>query len=423
MSITVKDKNFEKDFQFGRIALKNNLLTETQVADCLEVQKERRKQGIASVKFGSIVLAKGYMTRAQVMALLRAQKRLVEDHRRKGLQIPGYEILEVLGKGAVGTVFKAKQISMARLVALKVLHERWLDEEDFKKRFLMEARIVGQMSHQNLIQVYDFGAAANAYYFSMEYVDGPTVEDVIERNGPLPLTQAVDIIIQISRALNYIQRHKIVHRDVKPGNILLTRDGTAKLSDFGFVKSALDDRLFKAGFVLGTPDYISPEQATGQRDIDYRSDLYSLGASFYHMVTGRTPFTGAGSDVLRQHVRDEPPPVRSVNSAIPEGVAEIINRMMAKDPDDRYIDFGELFGDLELVRVGELPSSRRLAVGRTAIVRAFEAEKLKLARMEEERKDLADDMRRLRVWVWAGWAMATILLALFLVMVYVTTQN
>jgi eukaryotic-like serine/threonine-protein kinase len=288
-------------------------------------------------------------------------------------------------------VFKARQVSMNRLVALKVLHIQWINDEEFRKRFVLEARIVGKLSHQNLIQVYDVGRQGEYYYFSMEYVDGRTVEDMI-RESPrrqMEIGRAVELLLQVARAINYYKDFDIVHRDIKPSNIMVTRAGLVKLGDFGFVKSRLDKELGYEGMVLGTPDYIAPEQAMGKDNVDYRADVYSLGATFYHMLTGRPMFEGTPSRVMLAHTRDPMPDPRSYRPSLTEDVTVVLRRMLAKDPNQRYSNINNLFADLESLRETHTPKApNKYELGKSSIMRALNIEKSRHNEMESRMKAL-----------------------------------
>ncbi|MCZ7645846.1 MAG: serine/threonine protein kinase [Planctomycetota bacterium] len=410
---------------FEQVALENDLASEEQVKQCLAKQEEERANGGEITPIEDLMLEMGFMTEDNVRAVRTALDRLQRDEQKgEPVRIGNYEILGKIGDGGLGTVYKARQITMSRDVALKVLHKKWLSDEEFKKRFLLEARLAGRLSHQNLIQVYDVGRDRGLYYFSMEYIDGETVEDIIEREGPLEVTRAIDITMQVLRAITYIKKFDIVHRDIKPSNVMINRGGIAKLGDFGFVKSKLDHVISTEGEVLGTPDYISPEQAMGVENIDWRSDQYSLGASLYHMLTGRPPYEGSGSAVMRQHIKAELPDPRTINPEIPEAILHVLERTMAKDPNDRYQTTSEIFEDLELVKMGQDPTSDRLAVGKSTIIRAFKIEQKLVQRANSEVEVLQDELKRTRKYMLYSFVISGVLMvALVLVLVLLVFRN
>ncbi|MHC4914651.1 MAG: serine/threonine protein kinase [Planctomycetota bacterium] len=381
---------------FPQLAIENGLLNEAQVEECREVLAQEVAAGKPRRPVEEVIVERGYMTAEAARALNTALERLARDQNRTEPQkIGGYEIITTVGEGGLGTVYKARQISMGRLVALKVLHKKWLKDEEFKKRFLLEARLAGRLSHQNLIQVFDVGRQGDTLYFSMEYIDGETVEEIVDRDGAMDVDRALNISLQVLRAISYMKRFDIVHRDIKPGNIMLTKTGIAKLGDFGFVKSKFDALLAPDGEVLGTPDYISPEQAMGTEEIDWRSDVYSLGCTLYHMLAGNPPFDGTGSTVMRKHIRAELPSPREFNPEVPDAVCAVLERMMAKDPDDRYGNMDELFEDLEMVKMGQDPKSPRLDAGRSTILRVYRIERQRRDRTETE----VDRLRRHNLWM------------------------
>ena len=410
---------------FEQLAVENGLVTELQVRECLDAQEVARKEERDPEQVEDIMIAKGFMSQEEVRAVKTALGRMSRDEEKTGepLRIGNYEIIGKIGDGGLGTVYKARQISMSRDVALKVLHKKWLTDEEFKKRFLLEARLAGRLSHQNLIQVYDVGRDRGIYYFSMEFVDGETIEDMIERDGPLEPSKAVDFIIQVLRAITYIKNFDIVHRDIKPGNMMVTRKLIVKLGDFGFVKSKLDPMIATEGEVLGTPDYISPEQAMGMENIDWRSDQYSLGCSLYHMVTGKPPYEGSGSSVMRQHIKSDLPDPRTVNSKIPDAVVQVLERMMAKDPNDRYIDTDLFFEDLELVKIGHDPTIARLDAGKSTIIRAFKIEQVRAARAKTEVDILREEVERMRKYMWMAFLAAGLMFVLFVLIMFMKLNN
>jgi len=399
----------------GQLAVEAGLLEEDALLACRKAQEDAERAGQDVPEMEHLLVEKGHLTDRQLRLMRRAQARLRRDEvKSPPIRIGGYEVIGKLGDGGLGTVYKARQISMGRVVALKVLHKKWMKDEEFKKRFLLEARLAGRLSHQNLIQVFDVGRGKeqDQYFFSMEHIDGETVEDIIDRDGPMPVDKATDITTQVLRAITYISKYKIVHRDIKPGNIMLTRSGTAKLADFGFVKSKFDSILSTEGEVLGTPDYISPEQAMGRTDIDFRSDIYSLGASLYHMLTGRPPFGGTSSEVMEKHIRENPPDPRQYVKDIPEPVMHLLERMLAKEPEDRYSSTQDLFEDIELVRMGQDPAGREPQAGKATILRAFRIEKARLERLEENARTLKESLGRTRKRLWAALALAGVLAGL-----------
>ncbi len=341
-------KSIFQDDEFRDLAVRLGYINRDDMEECVRVQ--HRTVGKVAKSLERIAIEKKFLTERDL------------DRIREGLslesempEIPGYELRDVLGKGGLGTVYRARQSNMKRDVALKILHPRWVSDDEFRKRFLLEARIVGKLSHRNLIQVFDVGFNKGFYYFSMELVEGRTVHQEL-REGPLAVSRSIDIAIQVADAIKYLRESDLVHRDIKPSNILLTRNNVAKLSDFGFVKSRLDKQLAKEDFILGTPDYISPEQATGDEGLDYRSDVYSLGATLYHMVTGALPYDGTESVVIRQHIKAEIPRPREVKADLPERVCDVIERMMAKDPGSRYDDLDQLITDLRTAKALPAPA-------------------------------------------------------------------
>ncbi|MBI2899549.1 MAG: protein kinase [Planctomycetes bacterium] len=275
------------------------------------------------------------------------------------LKIPGYEFLNRIGQGAMGTVFKARQISMDRLVAIKILSPKYGKDRNFVERFVREARAVARLNHENVIAGIDVGESNGFHFFVMEYVDGEPLSHVLKREGRLDEKRCVRIGLQIARALEHAERNSLIHRDVKPENIMMTRDGVAKLCDLGLAKQTKQDgaNLTQEGFSVGTPNYISPEQARGE-DVDIRTDIYSLGASLYHVATGTPPFEGPNPMVIMtKHVTDavQPPMLRC--PSVSEGFNRLILKMMAKRRDERHANVAALIADLDAISAGKTPSS------------------------------------------------------------------
>ncbi|HLI16430.1 MAG TPA: Stk1 family PASTA domain-containing Ser/Thr kinase [Acidimicrobiales bacterium] len=259
-----------------------------------------------------------------------------------------YALGEQIARGGTAQVFAARDQLLDRPVAVKVLFPELSSDHSFVERFRREAQAAANLSHQNIVPVFDWGEADSTYYIVMELVDGEPLSSIIRSQGPLDPVQAASIASDIARALAYAHRHGVVHRDVKPGNVLITADGQVKVTDFGIARAmGSDEQVTQTGLVMGTATYFSPEQAQGL-EVDGRSDVYSLGVVLYEMVTGRPPFTGENPVAIAyQHVREEPPAPRSLNPAVPVALDAIIRQAMAKLPAERYRSADELRADLD----------------------------------------------------------------------------
>ena len=258
-----------------------------------------------------------------------------------------YELEELVGTGGMSSVFKARDRLLERQVALKILHEHYLADADYVERFRNEARAVAQLAHPNIVTVIDRGEQDGRQFIVFEYVEGENLKQVVTRSGALPVREAVDLALQIARALGYAHQRGIVHRDVKPQNVILNEDGRAKVTDFGIARSLDVDGMTQTGTVLGTSDYIAPEQAQGQR-VDEKTDVYSLGVVLYELLSGELPFRGEGFvAVAMQHVNEPPPSVLDRRGDVPPRLALAIERAMAKRPEDRHASMDEFVADLE----------------------------------------------------------------------------
>ena len=283
-------------------------------------------------------------------------------------QIPGYQILAKLGSGGMATVYKAKQLSLDRIVAIKVLPRESTTKQDFIDRFYAEGKAAGKLNHPNIVGALDVGHAGEFHYFVMEYVEGHTVFDEIQDNTRLDEEEAIKIILETARGLEHAHKAGLIHRDVKPQNIMITKDGTAKLADLGLarVANAAEIAEEEEGVTFGSPYYMSPEQILARPDIDFRTDIYSLGATFYYMVTGRVPFSADNpGDVMKMHLRDRLVLPQTLNPKISDGVNQVIKVCMAKPKDQRYDQTSDLVEDLEALKAGEAPlhAEARLGVG------------------------------------------------------------
>jgi serine/threonine protein kinase len=273
----------------------------------------------------------------------------------RGSVIADFIIRRAIGQGGMGTVYLSHQITLDRPAALKILAESYANNAEFVALFIKEARAAAKLNHPHIVQAYAVGEDDGLLYFAMENIDGETMKDVLEREGVIPVDQALNIIQQIAEALNYAWiEQKLIHCDIKPDNIMLTSTGRAKLADLGLARVTGDMSDSDEDEVMGTPQYISPEALTGA-PMDTRSDIYSLGATFYQFVTGRLAFDGStAAEIAKKHLTEPLIPPRSVNKDIPESVSRIIIKMMAKNPSMRYQDASELIDDLRNARRGKI---------------------------------------------------------------------
>ncbi len=265
-----------------------------------------------------------------------------------GLALRGHQIDDVLldeyiGGGGMGAVFRGRDLALQRTVAVKVLATHNTADTETQRRFEVEGQSAARLDHPNIARVYSVGADRGLRYIVFEYVEGINLRDLVAKEGPLRLADALGYAIQITEALEHAWRRDVVHRDIKPSNILVTRRGQVKVVDMGLarLKRVEDERhdLTSSGTTLGTFDYIAPEQARDPRSADSRSDIYSLGCTLFFMLTGRPPFPeGTALQKLLQHQGDRPPDLRSIRPSMPRDVARVLARMLAKRPEDRFSD-------------------------------------------------------------------------------------
>jgi predicted Zn finger-like uncharacterized protein len=279
-----------------------------------------------------------------------------------------YRIEAMIGKGAMGYVYKGWDESLRRHAAVKMLSPAFYSNEEGKHRFLVEARALAKLVHPNITQIYSAGEEGGEPYFAMEYVDGPSTQQMLARSGRLDPLEAIRIVKAACEGLKHAQASGVIHRDIKPGNILVHRDGTPKITDFGIAKlSDEDHRLTSTGMIVGTPSYIAPEQAKGDA-LDFRADIYSLGATLYELVMGKPPFAAdSAMTLLMKHI-NEPVrfPVSTHEAAIPPPLTGVIRKMMAKNPDARYLSYDHLINDLTQVETRLAAEQKTIAEASTS---------------------------------------------------------
>jgi eukaryotic-like serine/threonine-protein kinase len=257
--------------------------------------------------------------------------------------VAGYRLLRRLGRGAMAEVYLAEQCSLRRHVALKILRANLAVEQSYVTRFRLEAQAAASLIHPNIVQIYEVGCEGGSHFIAQEYVPGLNLREWLGRHGTPPLPLALGIMRQVAAALAKASEHGIVHRDIKPDNIMVSSSGEVKVADFGLARLSTNDvRLTQEGFTLGTPLYMSPEQVEG-RPLDTRSDIYSFGVTSYHMLTGQTPFAGETAlQVAMQHLRAEPPPLARLRSDLPPALCAMIHKMLAKQPEERFATAHEI---------------------------------------------------------------------------------
>lgn len=340
------------DTLFGKMAIEQGLCTDDELKHSLKQMESRRKTD--PVVLQELMVELGFITSNQAKRLTSS----IKDSKAAPHQIPGYKILGKLGAGAMAVVYKARQLSLNRIVAIKILPQRFTNNPEYVTRFYKEGQAAGKLNHPNIVQAIDVGEAGGHHYFVMEYVEGKDISDDLNAGRIFPESEALEIVIQVAHALEHAHAQNLIHRDVKPKNIMINSKGVVKLADMGLARATSDVEAAQSeeGKAYGTPYYISPEQIRGKIDIDGRADIYGLGATFYHMVTGRVPFMADNSaDVMRKHLKEKLIPPDHINTALSAGVSEVIEIMMAKDREDRYKDVKELLVDLEALREGKAP--------------------------------------------------------------------
>lgn len=257
-----------------------------------------------------------------------------------------YELLERIGGGGMAVVYKAKDALLDRLVAVKILRPQYALDDNFVHRFRREAQAAAKLSHPNVVSIFDVGVVEDIHYIVMEFVEGTTLKEYINKYAPLDSREAVEITKQIAEALDHAHQHKIIHRDIKPHNILIGRNNRVKVTDFGIARAVSSSTITHTGSVIGSVHYFSPEQARGAVTGE-KSDIYSLGIVLYEMVTGTLPFSGDSPiSIALMHVQEAYTEPRQINPAIPQSVENIILRSLAKDPLQRYASAAELIADL-----------------------------------------------------------------------------
>src|SRR5579862_785056 len=336
------------DQAFGQAALGLGYVTAAQVEECVRIQATMRQMGLEET-LGDLLTKKGYLSPQYHTNVLK----------KLGVQtspIPGYTILAKIGQGGMGVVYKALQTSVNRTVAIKILGGNATKDKTYVARFLAEAQAAANLNHKNLISAIDVGVSNGIYYFVMEFVTGKSCRDMMNaQNGPLAENMVLHIAAQMAEVLDHIHLNKMVHRDIKPENILVANDGLVKLCDLGLAKStaAMEQSLTQEGLAVGTPYFMSPEQIRGDKDVDIRADLYSLGATLFYLLTGKQAYEGrSAAETMSMHLKEAVPDPRKANPQIREDLSWAIQKLMAKERTQRYQTPAELLEDVKKIQAG-----------------------------------------------------------------------
>lgn len=332
-----EDEKRQQKF-FIKVIRARGFIKQDQLRKCMLLHQKYIANGV-SVRFLELLIREGYMTKEQVTEAWRFVTGDVP------YIIDGYKMISLIGVGGMGYIYKARQISMDRLVAIKILSEEYSSNPQLNELFLKEARAVAKLNHENIIAGYDFGRKNDFCFFVMEYVDGVSLHEKLKNSGDkLPISEGIEVITQVTKALEHASARGFVHRDIKPENILIKKDGLVKLCDLGLAERIDDSRKKDQDF--GTPAFMSPEQIRSETGIDIRSDIYSLGITFYRTIFGKLPFQGSAREIMAKHLTEKVKfPVEPASHREKRAI-EIIEKMTTKEKADRYQEPCELLKDL-----------------------------------------------------------------------------
>jgi serine/threonine-protein kinase len=353
------------DKAFSQIALATLMAKAEDVQRCYEILEQDESSGKPRRALPDLMVEMGFLTAPQVQTLIE------EQERRAAAKLLGpFQLLARIGDGGMATVYRARLPENGTEVALKVLSPKLSSDPSFVARFRKEASFGMQLSHPNLVRTLAFGDDRGYHFIALELVDGGDLRQRLGVSRSLGEKEALQIARDVARALQHAHEKGLVHRDVKPSNIMFARDGAVKLSDFGLVKSSDPEasHLTITGASLGTPHYISPEQASGDAEVDIRADIYSLGCTLYRMVTGRTPFDAPSPiAIIQKHLNEKLTPPDEINPALSEGCVLVIEKMLAKERNDRYPTPADLILDIESVLDSGIAPRARIEEQRTTV--------------------------------------------------------
>lgn len=345
----------KQQLRFAQKVVRKGWVKGGEMLACIELLNS--DVGLDETTLMDILVKKGYLSRKQVREIERElTKPVAEIADGQCIQKLGdYELLEKLGEGAMGVVYKARKTKDNRLVALKLLDRELGQDREFISRFLREARNVAKLrKHENIVEAYDFGEDNGRYYFVMEFIDGRSLAEILYSQGKISERNALSIARQVTRALHHAQSFSIIHRDIKPENIIISSEGVVKLCDLGLAKDLSENFSSSGGVTLGTVYYASPEQASGSKNLDIRTDIYSLGISLYHMLAGELPFTDSNLRLVAyRHVHETLPPLEQRAPHVSFDTIRLVQKMTHKNPGQRHQNPQELLENIENILRGQ----------------------------------------------------------------------
>jgi serine/threonine-protein kinase len=348
------------DILFLKLAVKNRILSEETARGVAETLERAERAG-RPTKARYLCVERGLLDDRTAKQLKRHVKEYLEKKAEvstSGKEIGSFKVEQKLGAGAMGIVYKARHVKLGRPVALKLLLPEFAQDDVYIERFEREARAAAQLNHPNIVQCFDAGQEDDLVFIAMEFVDGKTMKELIAEKGRIPEPDAVKLVIQVARALEHAAAHGLIHRDVKPANVMVTKDGTAKLLDMGLAKRIENQEaseLTGVGHAIGTPFYMAPEQALDEQ-VDHRADIYALGATLFTAVVGEPPYRApTPTGVLAKHLNEPVPSLRARVPSLSLGLDRVVQKMLAKKPERRYQKHATLIRDLEDVLAGLMP--------------------------------------------------------------------
>ena len=357
------------DGRLVQLAVSKKWLTAEQGRQAIEICAKAAELGLGS-SLEEVLVRKGWITHERWNELLSGAGK--EGGEGAGILIGKYRVVQKVGEGGMGAIFKVKKQGSDRVVALKLLSREVSKLKDWRARFQREAKVAINLDHPNIVRGIEIGQEKDRFYYVMEFIEGANLSDLIHNQGAVPEPRALEWMIQLAEGIDYIDSKKLVHRDIKPDNIIVTPQGVAKLTDLGLAKSiaANSPQITATGTAVGTPGYMSPEQIRGDKAVDIRTDLYSLGATFYFALTGRKPFEGDSfQEVLVKHLNDQLPSPKAHMGRLSDEICRIVEKLMAKERKDRYRGAGDLLKDLRSLQRGQPLVTREIPEGRSMVSR------------------------------------------------------